>query len=269
QNTLTFFHVYSAQKSPTHSFMKPSQTHLNPEDILSTTSEKRFNMARALSILAHNLKGPLAYVHHTADFLNEHWDKLKEEDRKDSIRVVKHTTKSMERLLQRLFDWASFQMEHPGMEMKEVNVEKVLTEQVEIFQPFFKVKDLRYSLQVQPGTKMIGDEAILDVILQNVISNAIKFSYPKGEIDIYAFTDSNGMTTISIADTGVGMTTYELKEVRQGKKTHSRSGTMGEEGTGMGMLIISDLTHLLNGTVNIESKEKKGSTISLSFPSGA
>ncbi|GAB1349895.1 hypothetical protein MASR1M107_21090 [Ignavibacteriales bacterium] len=106
---------------------------------------------------------------------------------------------------------------------------------------------------------------MLDMILKNVISNAIKFTYYAGEVKITA-TPEGEYITLSIKDTGVGMTSDTLTKLFKLESIISTMGTNKEQGSGMGLLLTKDFIEIQGGSIVIESESGKGTTVLISLP---
>jgi signal transduction histidine kinase len=105
-------------------------------------------------------------------------------------------------------------------------------------------------------------------VLNNILSNAIKFSHERGKIEIYAFKNLSNVV-IEIRDYGVGIPLERLKTLKTFEKITSTRGTLGEEGTGFGFLQIKTFVEIFKGSFDIQSgttEVNEGSLIILSFP---
>ena len=104
----------------------------------------------------------------------------------------------------------------------------------------------------------MADENNIKIILRNLISNAIKFTGNEGQITLAANTDADKLT-ISIEDTGIGMTMAEIEKLFSSDTHFSQSGTLGEKGTGLGLLLCQELIALNGGKLAANSVPGEGS----------
>jgi len=104
-----------------------------------------------------------------------------------------------------------------------------------------------------------------ETILRNLISNAIKFTYPNGTVIISSEPD-NDLVIIKVTDTGVGIKTEKLSELFQVDKVESTWGTAKETGTGLGLILCKELVERQYGKIWVESKEDEGTTFYFSLP---
>jgi two-component system sensor histidine kinase/response regulator len=105
---------------------------------------------------------------------------------------------------------------------------------------------------------------MVKMILRNLISNAIKFSFKDSSINISAETDEH-FVIIHVADTGIGMREEDLAQLFSGKN-YSRMGTSNEKGSGLGLTLCKEFLQKNNGTMWVDSEENKGSTFSFKIP---
>jgi signal transduction histidine kinase len=106
---------------------------------------------------------------------------------------------------------------------------------------------------------------MLNSILQNLISNAIKFTRKNGEVKIESIL-SDGYVIIKIIDNGVGMKENDINKLFKIDQQISYVGTMDETGTGLGLLLCKEMVELNGGTISVESEAGKGSVFSFTLP---
>lgn len=102
----------------------------------------------------------------------------------------------------------------------------------------------------------IGDEEMIKTVIRNLLANALKFTNPKGEINIDCKTTDNEVE-ISISDNGLGMSAEMLSKLFKGNVT--TRGTQNEKGTGLGLLMVKDFVEKNKGSIRVESEVGKGS----------
>ena len=106
---------------------------------------------------------------------------------------------------------------------------------------------------------------MVDMILRNLISNAIKFTPARGEIVIQVEETANDIA-VKVKDTGIGMNKALQNKLFRINEKVSRPGTEGEQSTGLGLVLSFDMTQRMNGSLRVESEEGKGSTFTLTLP---
>lgn len=122
-------------------------------------------------------------------------------------------------------------------------------------------KNIAFHLDIPADLQLFADAEQVRIILRNLLSNAIKFSYRDGEIRVKAHQE--GMQVkIAITDFGTGMPSEKVKELFNSLQ-HPSYGTSGERGTGLGLLLVSNLVQINGGSISIESAENVGTTCHL------
>ncbi|MFW6371006.1 MAG: sensor histidine kinase [Bacteroidota bacterium] len=222
---------------------------------------RRLNSTKDMlfSIIGHDLKSPFNSVIGFSKILHE---RLKQNNIEDSIRIseiIFQSANNAMELLRDLLEWAL--MKTGKMEFHaEPNNLLVIVEQVERL--FFEIADQK-NITIQkdiPGDFIIrGDKEMLEVIMRNLISNALKFSKPGGSIKISAKHVSNE-DVISVADSGIGIPADKQDSLFDIEKIHTDSGK------GLGLVLCKEFVEKHNGKIWMESKENQGSTFYFSLP---
>ena len=112
--------------------------------------------------------------------------------------------------------------------------------------------------------KIHADRIMLETIVRNLLSNALKFSHPKGYVQIMARENDCG-TELMVSDRGIGMSEEEIQKLLK-NGGFSRRGTENEKGAGIGMTLVRELTELHRGELHIDSKTGKGTSVCICFP---
>lgn len=128
-------------------------------------------------------------------------------------------------------------------------------------------KNIELCYNVPENIILFSDQNMVDTIIRNLVSNAIKFTPHGGRVEITAKIANLNTTEISVKDTGIGMDKKLLNNLFCISESHGRSGTEGEPSTGMGLYICRDYIESLGGTIRIESEEGKGSVFFFTIPS--
>lgn len=134
-----------------------------------------------------------------------------------------------------------------------------------LFKEKLKEKQITFLNQVRDNLHAWCDLEHLDIVLRNLISNAIKFTPRKGSITVNAY-NSDAWVFIEVTDTGVGMTGQQIDNLFKPIVDNTTYGTAGEKGTGLGLLLSYEFIKANNGQVQITSKLNAGSTFRLMLP---
>jgi signal transduction histidine kinase len=126
-------------------------------------------------------------------------------------------------------------------------------------------KRITMSAEVPGNLEANADMNMIDTVVRNALSNAIKFTKPGGTVTIATEPEGN-MIRISVVDTGIGIPTDKLATLFRIEAKTQREGTAGERGTGLGLLLCKEFVEKNGGTVTIESQVDQGSTFSFTVP---
>jgi signal transduction histidine kinase len=120
--------------------------------------------------------------------------------------------------------------------------------------------------RVPQNLVVFADTNMLQTILRNLISNAVKFANRGGSISVSACIEEDNFAVISISDTGIGMSKDQADNLFRLDAKSSRPGTEGEPGTGLGLLLCREFVEKHGGTIHVESSEGQGSTFTFTIP---
>ncbi|MEL6811509.1 MAG: HAMP domain-containing sensor histidine kinase [Bacteroidota bacterium] len=224
---------------------------------LSKTQNKFF------SIIGHDLKQPLNAVEGLLHLL-EHED-IKDPDLMVIIDRLKESTGNTVDLLNNLLRWAMSQTGDIQYKEGKINLNELLFSitQASIHQA--DEKDISLTFTMEERIFYHGDRDMLETIVRNLVSNAIKFTDSKGEIKVSA-SSKDGFLSIKVTDNGVGMNPEELKSLFVVGEQISTEGTAGETGTGLGLILCQDFARHHGGNVEVSSQPKVGTEFTVLLP---
>lgn len=223
---------------------------------------------RFLGIIAHDLKNPIGAIWGLSDVLLGDGS-LDEQQKKECIESINKSVKNTHQLLENLLSWAMAQKKAIVCKPSFVDAGEVVENELKVLRPIARKKFIQIHNNIPAGFKMYVDLKMFETIIRNLISNAVKYSYSKGEIHIDArliHENNRNYTELAVTDNGMGMT----DEVQQGlfkiSKTISTPGTDHEAGTGLGLLLCKEFVDIQHGFIHVESQLQKGSIFSVCFP---
>ncbi|WP_026464155.1 sensor histidine kinase [Adhaeribacter aquaticus] len=219
-----------------------------------------------LQIIAHDLQSPLAIVKGVSGLLElDHHTKAYEEV-ENYINILNRAYEDCLNLINDVLN-----DEHISSVAIAVNKERfdIVNKVTEVAETFYKSKIIKTAIEIKgPNDKIIGelDPIKFVQIMNNLITNSIKFTPPEGKISI-AVEQQESKLIITHSDTGIGIP-KELHPYLFNKKDKKamRPGLNGEQPNGVGLSIIQDLVELQGGNITFESEENKGTTFYLTFP---
>lgn len=222
------------------------------------------NKEKFLSIISHDLSDHVGSFMAISSLLNEQYDELPKEERMKLIKNMAIVSKNNYKLLHDLLTWSTVQMDHIPYSPKPFKLEKIYREVIELFNPLLEEKQLSIFLKMKSNSELFADYHMASAILRNLVSNAIKFSQPGGEIRISA-KEREDMMVISVSDRGVGMSKEALMRFNS-SLSFSEPGTMQEPGTGIGLILTKEFVQKNEGRIYIDSTPGKGTKVSFTLP---
>ena len=163
-----------------------------------------------------------------------------------------------------LLNWALSQQGVLPYHPKPISIQQAGENIFNMFENNAKAKSITLNLQIEKHQRVFADEASLNTILRNLVSNAIKFTPEGGTVTLSTETKGDKIF-ININDTGTGISGEKLSKLFSLEKV-SNKGTFGEKGTGLGLTLVKELTELNKGSINVNSLLGKGSNFTLSLP---
>lgn len=220
---------------------------------------------RWFGVISHDFRHPLTVLHGALDLIMD--GDLSDGERK---RVVVDIQKRLSRtsyLLDNLLFWAQQQMDGWKANYESIYVHELLEPVVEVVEGWAKEKNLVFETHIDIDFRMITDPEAIRLVIRNLLSNSIKYSFPGQTIFILA-QDLPDEWVISVTDHGVGMTPEQIETIFSNDHHSSTLGTHKEKGSGLGLSLCRDFVNFLGGSLNAESVPGSKTTFTLHLPKG-
>ena len=235
---------------------------LKNEELLKINSEKD----KFFSIIAHDLRSPFnSFLGLTQVMAEELPSLTKDEIQKFAISMRKSAT-NLFRLLENLLEWSRIQQGLIPFTQDYFQLFPIISESIEMVIESAKNKEIKISYDIPTGLEVFADDNILQTIIRNLVSNAIKFTPKGGQIIISAKSVSDNFVEIALKDTGIGLDKLMVDNLFRLDINTSRKGTEGEPSTGLGLIICKDFIEKHKGKLWVESEKGKGSTFYFTLP---
>lgn len=218
---------------------------------------------KLLAVIGHDLRTPLANLRNMVEMFEA--DYISPDEIHWLMKDINPLVKSAELTLSNLMDWAGSHIRGRNINSARLDIFLLGVEMEQTFSHALHRKNIEFLNQASAGQSVVADENHVKVILRNLISNAIKFTDAKGTIKLSS-TYKENRVIISVQDTGKGMSSEEISRLFYPQTHFSQPGTLGENGTGIGLLLCKELVELNGGKMWISSKPGKGSTFFFSLP---
>jgi signal transduction histidine kinase len=218
-----------------------------------------------MSILAHDLLNPFNAILGYLDLLLCNFHQYDLSKIESQLTVVNDAALSAFYLLEDLLMWARSQSGKIPFSPREFNINTSCQNVLDILKPYANNKNITINAINTENTLVFADINMLNTILRNLISNAIKFTNNGGLIIVYA-QQNNSDITVTVSDNGVGIPNDVKAQLFDITKTHSSKGTANEKGTGLGILLCKEFVEKHGGKIWVESEVGKGSEFKFTLP---
>jgi len=220
------------------------------------------------SIIAHDLRSPFTSLLGFTALLEKRSATLTPDKVQSYAKTINGSAKRVFKLLENLLEWSRLQMDRVDMEPRDFFLADVAAKTLEVLEPVAQEKSLSLETSGEPN-HAFADPYMIDAVIRNLVNNAIKFTPGGGTITIHYDIQNDHFTRVSVTDTGVGMDPQKLQKLFDMSSNVTTSGTNGEHGTGLGLLLCKDLVERNGGKISVESEPGAGSTFSFTLPRNA
>lgn len=218
------------------------------------------------SIIAHDLRGPLGGFLTLTELLTDESLEISAEQQKELTADLNHSAQNIFRLLENLLEWARMQQGQTSFQPKNINLLELINESIKPLLDATRNKELNIVIGVPSDQLIFADSNMMQSVVRNLISNAIKFTPKGGKVEISSgFTESNS-TVVVVSDSGIGMDQVIKSNLFKINVNNSRSGTEGELSSGLGLHLCKEFVEKHKGEIWVESEENKGSSFYFTIP---
>ncbi|MDD4823523.1 MAG: ATP-binding protein [Bacteroidales bacterium] len=228
---------------------------------LNATKDKFF------SIIAHDLKNPFNAIHGFSNLLVEQIQEKDYEGAEEYAGIIRNSSEHAISLLSNLMEWSRSQTGRLKFNPEMIELDMLVNDVIVLLKESAQNKSITISTENLRKEMAYADRAMIHTVLRNLISNAIKFTFPGagGKIVISARHTDEEMI-ISVSDNGVGMKKELIDRLFHIEENVSTSGTQQEEGTGLGLILCKEFVDNHNGRIWAESEVGKGTTFYFTLP---
>ena len=220
---------------------------------------------RFFSIISHDLKVPFNGLIGIANLLVEEFDQLTKEEMLPFLEGLQKSAQYGFHLLVQLLEWARTQTGHIHWEPSAFDLTQVAQETFGLLKEAALQKKIELHLEMGEVTPVRADHKMIQTILRNLVSNAIKFTPNGGTVTLGASASEKGWT-LYVKDTGVGISEKNLQKLFLIDQQFYTAGTAGEEGTGLGLLLCHEFAKAHGTRLSVESTLGQGTKFSFSLP---
>jgi signal transduction histidine kinase len=220
---------------------------------------------RFLSIIAHDLRSPFNSIIGLLELMLHQYDEFSDSERKTYLRLLDNDASRTLKLLDDLLEWAKLQTGKISFKPEKQKLLPVIEYVLNTLGSAIHVKHLTINHNISNEFELFADYHMLITILQNLIDNAIKYSYPQGIITINAHPKDNRIEFV-VSDHGIGMNDEIKNKLFKIDKKNSIPGTSNERGGGLGLFLCKDFIEKHKGKIWVESELGMGSKFHFRIP---
>jgi PAS domain S-box-containing protein len=217
------------------------------------------------SIITHDLKSPFTSIIGFSELLIEKIQVNDYNDVKEFANIIHNSSWRAMDLLTNLIEWSRLQTGRMEFNPEKINIISVINEVTEFLNVSALEKSIEIEKDIPVNINVFADKPMVSTVLRNLLSNAVKFTRPKGKIVVSAFKEYNTVV-VSVCDNGIGIKKEIIEKLFSIGETISTKGTTGEEGTGLGLLLVKDFVMKHGGEIRAESEIDKGSKFIFTLP---
>jgi signal transduction histidine kinase/CheY-like chemotaxis protein len=221
---------------------------------------------RFISIISHDLRTPFSSILGFTDLLANDED-LSEDERKQYVKYIQESSRSMLALVNSLLDWTRLQTGRIKFEPQKIDVTKIILDSINALSGTAIQKGIEVVSLINQSIYLFVDKSLITQVFNNLISNAIKFTNRNGSISISSgVVSSSRFLKFRVKDNGVGIKEDDLAKIFSVDAKFTSEGTAGEKGSGLGLSLVKEIIEKHGGTISVESKYGKGTEFIFTLP---
>jgi PAS domain S-box-containing protein len=237
--------------------------------LIDKLSESNKSKDKLFSLVSHDLRSPFNSLLGFSKILTTEFDSLTQEEMKEYLNIIYETSKNLFAMTNNLLHYSRFQLGNVEYKPSRLSLNSLVEKNVKVLRINILRKKLNTMYNLSSDINIYADEEMINSAIQNLISNAIKFSNRGGEIVISSKVIEDGIhrkfVRLSIKDSGAGMSKDMLSKIFV-EHLQSTPGTEKEYGTGLGLLLVHESIRKNNGSIEVESELGKGTTFTITLP---
>lgn len=228
-------------------------------------SESNQMKDKLITLVAHDLQNPIYSIITLSNFIKSKLDTISKQELLDFISQINDTAQNSFILLENLILLDKVNRKDVSLNPEKIKVHKLVADNLNLLKNQISHKDLDVTTQIPDDLYLNADFYIFDTVIKNILSNAVKYTHPKGQIFVSAARD-NGNVIVTIRDTGIGMSKEQQKYIFNVDTRKRLNSLSTAHGSGLGLIICNELIAQQGGSIAIESNFRKGSKFTITFP---
>lgn len=218
---------------------------------------------KIFSIIAHDLKSPFNGLLGISNYLTANFNKFSSEELLKFIQLMNQSAKQLFDTVENLLEWSLTKMKGDEPKPEIINLKNMIDNAVSLLLNCAFHKNIKLITSIDSNIFAFADKNMLDCILRNLISNAIKFTHNEGTVEIKA-EGKLSYVFVTITDTGIGINEKNMKDLFNARRT--TNGTGNEKGSGLGLSLCKEFIEINGGDIWVESTVGEGTSFMFVLP---
>lgn len=262
--------IVSAVLYNNYTFKNKSNQKLQALNTQLETSQEELHLSnsmkdRLFSVIAHDLRSPLNTISGFLNLMQLQKDAMTPEEievlTSQMIKSVKNTLD----LLDNLLHWSRSQMDLMKMNVQPIDLNELVDDTFNLLALNAQSKNIELVKNTQENCQVMVDAHMIDIVIRNLVSNAIKFT-TEGSVTVHCQETSDHQIEVTVQDTGVGIAPEDAQKLFKVDSHYTTEGTNREKGTGLGLLLCKELIEKNEGQIWVESNPGEGSAFKFNLP---
>ncbi len=220
------------------------------------------------SILAHDLKNPFSSLYSLSSLVVQNFEQMEDEEKLTALKKIGDSTKLIYNLLDNLLTWSQSQRGDIDYLPEKFLLSNLIRTNINLHRVTAENKGIRITSGVSGEVFAYGDREMISTVLRNLVNNAVKYSYKGGEVEVNV-ADKGDFLEVTVSDQGVGMSREDAGKIFRIDAKYKSLGTLGEKGTGLGLILCKDFVEANKGRIWCESAEGSGTKFHFTIPASA
>ena len=216
-----------------------------------------------ISIVSHDVKTPVGAMCQVLRGMTTGYDEISDTDKKAQLVMLRSSSEALKDRMENIIQWVRGELANSEVKPTTFILKSLVDDCIKTQETSIRVKSLKVINAIPENLTAYDNANVVSLVVQNLLGNAVKFSYPNGEITIKSEV-KNGRIWVSVVDNGMGISEKKLEKIFN-FMTSSDKGTGGETGTGIGLFVSKQFIDKIGGEITIVSTKDVGTTVSFSI----
>ncbi len=220
---------------------------------------------KLLSVISHNLINPLQSALGFSELLRSKIDKLEKSKIVENVEIIDNSIRNIYFLIENLSDWSRIYRDKMQMHPEDISIPELFEENLLFLKYIIDFKEISVAAELEGVPQIHADRHMLDAIIRNILSNAVKYT-SKGSSIYVNYKEDDKDLTIYIRDSGIGMSAEEISTIYEADGNTPELNMVNKNVNGFGLLLTKNFIKRLGGNLTIESQPNKGTEVAFCIP---